>query len=255
MKKFIKDITKQASQIVLEKFGKVGVKYTKENVADVVTEADLLANDIIVNGIKEKYPEHGIISEERGEHQVDAEYVWIIDPIDGTRNFAVGTPLFGVMVGLARNGEMELATICDPVHDELMFAQKGQGAFMNGKKISCSQTKQWEHSFGSSGSRLSLPRIKITMKLLKNAQEQELFYINAFSSVAISALYVASGRRDWYLSHGSKIWDYAAPALIAAEAGCVVTDIEGQPWQLKSKSIIMANPHLHKKLLKIIKAQ
>ncbi|MBU1177731.1 inositol monophosphatase [Patescibacteria group bacterium] len=252
MKNFIKKITHQAGQIILEKFGKVGVKYTKSNIADVVTEADLAANDYLVEQITQKYPEHGIISEESGESKAAAEYIWIIDPLDGTRNFATHVPIFGVIVGLAKGGEMEMGAVCDPVHNQLAFAEKGQGAFLNDKPMKCSDTKEWEQSYGFGIAALDHGRAQIYKKLIKLASQKQ-FWMNAFGSAAISSLCVADGRRDWKFSLGGKVWDYAAPTLIMREAGCIVSDIDGQPWTLDSKSLVAANEHLHKKLIKIIK--
>jgi len=251
MQKFIKEITYQAGQIILEKFGKVGVKYTKSDATDVVTEADLAANDYLVEQINSKYPEHGIISEERGESKTDAEYVWIIDPLDGTRNYSLGTPLFGVMVGLARKGEMVMGAICDPTHDQLFFAEKDQGAYLNDKKIRCSDIREWERSYGMGFANINEKTAKISSKLIE-AASKEPFWMNSFGATAIATMQVASGRRDWCMSLHDTIWDDAAPAIILQEAGCIVSEHEGKPWTLKSKGMIAANPHLHKKLLEII---
>ena len=252
MQNFLKQITHQAGQIVLEKFGKVGVKYTKSNESDVVTEADLAANDFLVEQITKKYPDHGIISEERGESNTKAEYVWIIDPLDGTRNFSTRTPLFAVMVSLSKNEKIHLAAIYDPVHDQMVFAEQGQGAYLNDQPIHCSQTKKWEHSYGCGITIMNSQKVPILIRLLESAYK-EPFWLSAAGSAAIRSIYVADGRRDWLISIGDKIWDYAAPSLILQEAGCVVTNINGKPWNLKHESMIAANPHLHKKLLAIIK--
>lgn len=251
MQKFIKEITRQAGQIVLKKFGKVGVKYTKRNIADVVTEADLAANDYLVEQIKSKYPDHGIISEESGEHQIDSEYTWIVDPLDGTRNFSVGTPLFGVIVGLARNNEMVMGAIADPSHKQLIFAEKGQSAYLNDKKIKCSDTKEWKQSYGSGFALINKNTAKILARLVGTASK-EPFWINSFGCSAIAAMHLANGRRDWLISLNGQVWDMAAPAIIFQESGCVVSDIAGKPWTLKSKGLIAANPHLYKKLLRTI---
>ena len=252
METFIKRITKEAGDAILKKFGKIGVKYTKEDAVDVVTEADLISNKILIGAIKKKYPTHAIISEETGEHQNGAEYCWIIDPLDGTRNFATRTPMFGVLVGLARNGKMEMATIYNPCTDELFFAQRGKGSFLNGKRTHCSKHKTWADSYGlvnveMSGKRKSL----IVRKLLKNSKKEKI-WISAVGSSAISTLYQADGRRDWRVSVGGGLWDYASPALILKEAGCVVTNLKGEPWSIKDREILAANKYIHPRLLKIV---
>lgn len=254
MEKFIKQITKEAGIAILKKFGKVGVKYIKTDAADVVTEADLTANNIIIKAIKNKYPSHAIISEETGEHQNGAEYCWIIDPLDGTRNFLTKTPMFAVMIGLAHKGKMELATLYNPCTDELFFAKKGEGTFLNGKKVNCSQHKTWKNSWGLTSSNMSEKNVVIINKLLKYS-EKERFWMSALGSSGVSAMYLADGRRDWRASQGGGLWDYASPSLILAEAGCKVTNFKGEPWSIKDKEILYANKYLHPKLLKIINSK
>ena len=254
MEKFIKQITEEAGLAILKKFGKVGVKYTKEDAADVVTEADLAANKIIVEAIKKKYPSHAIISEEMEDYQSGAEYCWIIDPLDGTRNFLTRTPMFAVMVGLAHNGKMELATIYNPCTAELFFAKKGKGTFLNGKKVACSQQKTWKNSWGLASVNLSEKNTANLRKLL-NHSEKENIWVSAFGSAGVSVMYQADGRRDWRASQGGGLWDYAAASLILSESGCKVTNFQGQPWSLKDREILSANKYLHAKLLKIMNSK
>jgi len=255
MEEFIKQITKEAGKAVLEQYGKIGVKYTKENIADVVTEADLISSKIVIGAIKEKYPDHGIISEEEKDHQNTADYVWYVDPIDGTRNFATRTPLFCVMVALAHKGELYLSTIYDPIQDELFFAKRGAGAFCNDQRIHCSETKEWKHSYGTSVANLKNPeRIKRLGRLLDYSLK-EIFWLDIFGSVGSSVIHVADGRRDWYFSCGANAWDYAAGALLLQEAGCVVTNLEANPWKIGSVGLVAANKYLHPKLLEIINSK
>lgn len=250
MEEFIKNITREAGLAVLEKFKKVGIAYTKTNISDVVTEADLVSNKIIVEAIKTKYPEHGIISEEIPAEGIDREYVWIIDPLDGTRNFATKTPLFGVMVALTKNKVVQMSVIFDPVHDEFFFAKFGKGAFLNGERIHCSETKEWEHSFGCANASLSPNKVAYFNAIAAIAKDKS-FWMSGFGSVATASTYVADARRDWYCSSGSKVWDYAPAALMMSEAGCVVTNFRGEPWTLSDTNIVSANKYLHPQLLKI----
>lgn len=254
METFIKQITKEAGVFILKKFGKVGVKYTKRDATDVVTEADLVANKIITSAIKKKYPTHAIISEETGEHQNGAEYCWIVDPLDGTRNFSTRTPMFAVMIGLARNGKIELATIYNPCTDELFFAKKGKGSFLNGKKVHCSEHKTWANSWGLGNVNFS-EKNAINIQKLLNYSKKEKFWMSAFGSSGISTIYQADGRRDWRVSRGGGLWDYASPSLILLEAGCKVTNFKGEPWSIKDRELLSANKYLHPKLLKIINSK
>ena len=254
MEEFVKKITKEAGAAILKKFGKAGVKYTKKDASDVVTEADLKANDIITKAIKKKYPSHAIISEETGEYQSGAEYCWIIDPLDGTRNFLTRTPMFAVMIGLARNGKIELATIYNPCTDELFFAKKGKGVFLNEKRVYCSQQKTWKNSWGIVSVNMSGKNPINLLKLLKYSKKEK-FWISAFGSAGVSVMYQADGRRDWRASRGGGLWDYAAASLILMEAGCKVTNFKGEPWSIKDREILSANKYLHAKLLKIMNSK
>ena len=253
MDKFIQDITRQAGEAVGKLFGKVGVHYSKENPLDVVTKADLKANQMLVDRIQKRYPKHGIISEEQESINPGAEYCWIIDPIDGTLNFATHIPVFGVMVALARRGVVELAAIASPCQDELFFAQAGHGTFNNGKRVTCAVATSLADGVGCVPSRLR-PRHKKIFQYLFKAFEKNHFWLSMMGSCAITATSVAAGRKHWLISDGGKIWDYAATALILQEAGCKVTNFSGEPWTLKDTVMLAANPVLHAKLLKMVKA-
>lgn len=254
METFIKQITKEAGDAILKKFGKIGVKYAKKDATDVVTEADLVANKIITSAIEKKYTAHAIISEETGEHQIGAEYCWIIDPLDGTRNFSTGTPMFGVMIGLVINGELELATIYNPCTNELFFAKKGKGAFLNDKKIHCSEHKKWQHSWGLINSHMSEKNRANLQKILAGSIKEPV-WLSSFGCIAASTMYLANGRRDWGVSQGGNLWDYASPVLILREAGCIVTNLKGEPWSMKDKEFLVANKYIHPRLVKIINSK
>lgn len=251
MEQFIQDITRTAGKIVQGKFGTAKVLYTKTNPTDVVTEADLAANALLVESIRKRYPDHGIVSEETPVYQTQAEYVWYIDPLDGTRNFCTRTPLFGVMVALTRRGQVEAAAIHDPLYDELFFAARGRGAWRNGESIRCSATTTFSQSFGCMGSRLSPDKARLLGRLV-NAAISDPFWISCFGSAAMSAVYVSDGRRDWFVGGGGGVWDYAAPALVLSEAGCTVTNLAGEPWTTRDHSLVAATPALHERLLQII---
>lgn len=251
MDAFIKKTAREAGVLIYKKFGKVGHKF-KKDVTDFLTEADIAANKLIVTAIKKKYPTHSIISEETGEDFSNSDYCWIIDPIDGTRNYATGIPLFGVMIGLAYKGEMVLGAIYNPCTDEFVFAKKGKGAYLNGKRIHCSEQKSWPASYGILNSRFTSN--KLLLAGIPKFNKNNLSCINSFGSCATDAIYIATGRRDWKATgdtdHG--IWDLAMPAIILKEAGCKVTNYKGEDWSLKDKTIVIANKHLHPTLLKIV---
>jgi myo-inositol-1(or 4)-monophosphatase len=252
MDRFIQDIAKKAGNAVLKRFGKDGELYRKtRHRITVVTKADLLADKLITQAIRKKYPEHGIISEEGGSKGANADYVWVIDPIDGTMNFSAGVPMFGVMICLVHRGEVVLSVINMPATGEFFFAKAGKGSFLNGKRIHCSKTSTLKWSSGYGASTLQKRSRKLMFNLLKSPQHDTLT-VGSFSCCANQA-YVAAGRRDWTISLSGQIWDFAPVALLLQEAGCKVTDTRGRPWKFGILEIVAANPALHKQLLKLTK--
>ena len=253
MEKFIQQIAKKAGAAVIKKFGKVGVKYMKsEALWDCVTVADLISDRIMVSAIRKKYPEHGIISEESGSHNPDADYVWIIDPIDGTFNFSTGVPQFGIMVCLAYRGEVVIPAIDPPATREFFFAKKGKGTFLNGKKVRCSSTKRLHNSFGVGSSSIRARTSRFLLKLVQASKAEDIQF-GSMASMAVNACYAACGRRDWMVALTGALHDFAPVYLILKEAGCKVTDTKGGSWKLGQLEMVAANPTLHKQLLKLTK--
>ncbi len=250
MKSFLEQISRAAGKEIRGRFrGSYGMK-SKAYESDFVTDADHAANEAIVNAIRAAYPEHGIISEEAEADRADAEHVWIIDPLDGTHNFARGMALFGTMIAYAHAGRVEAAAIYDPIADELLTAERGKGATLNDIPVACAPTVEWSKAFGCANARWA-PGKNAFLHTFLAETDTNPSWVSTFGSAATNAISVATGRRDWYFSIDSKIWDYAAPSLIAEEAGCTVTDREGQPWSFESTSLIIAVPALHSRLLSL----
>ncbi len=250
---FIQEIAKKAGDAVLELFGTVGVEYMKsDRLSDSVTKADFLSEEIIVSAIKKTYPEHSIVAEESGETNADGDtgYLWAIDPIDGTQNFAAHIPLFGTMVCLIHKNEVILSAIYIPTANELFFAEKGKGAFLNGKRIHCAEKKTLHNSSGSSSSTLQGKAVKFMRNILANADESRI-QMRSVGAFSINACYTACGRKDWYVPLAGSVWDFAPTSLLLAESGCKVTDTKGNPWKLGDLEMVAANPDLHAELLKL----
>src|SRR3989338_5963004 len=251
MEKFIQDAAKKAGAAVLKRFGKEGVHYAKsDRLFDVVTKSDLLAEKIIVNLIRKQYPDHGIISEERGSINEGAPYIWVIDPIDGTLNYSRGIAALGVMICLVKNGEVVLSAINLPATNERFFAKKGKGAFRNGKKIRCSTVSRLKKSFGT-GSTSMTARASTFLRNLMRANGGGNSMFGSFASMANNACYTAAGQRDWIVSLNGGTWDFAPAYLMLKEAGCKVTNVKGEPWKFGMLEFVAANPNLHKQLLKL----
>ena len=199
MERFIQHIVKEAGAVALKHFGKVGVYYTKSHERwDVVTKADLFSEKILISAIKKQYPNHGIISEESGRLNEGAEYVWIMDPIDGTLNYSLGVPSFGVMVCLVRRGVPILSAIAMPATREFFFAKAGKGAYRNDKRIHCAKSKQLHTTFGMHGTTLNPRTTRFLRNVLRMTQQSHIL-LGSFSGPA-NACYVATGQRDWVVS-------------------------------------------------------
>ncbi|MDE1940699.1 MAG: inositol monophosphatase [Patescibacteria group bacterium] len=250
---FLEKIAREAGAITLKHFKRAKVEYTKGHDLNVVTKADLESNEYLVSEIRKKFPDDGFISEEKGEDNSEAERIWIIDPLDGTLNFSKGIPMYSVMIARARKGIVELAAIYDPVHDDLYMAEKGKGAYLNGERAHCSEATELHASVGGFNVSYRQRNVEVLKKLLA-ASPQEKIYSVAYYAIGTIAAHVSAGKRDWMLSYGAQVWDYAAPSLLLAESGCKVTTDDGQEWTLKDKVMLAANPKLHAKLLKALKA-
>jgi len=249
MKQFVTKTIREAGEALLDLFENVEVVYTKDALHDVVTEADLASQKILIDAIRKEYPDHGIVAEEEEVvHRDDADFVWYLDPLDGTRNYATRVPLYGINVGLVEKGSVILGAVYLPATDELCFAEKGEGAFINGEKASCSQQKTWEGSYGVGPIRVASPEGLELAGMISRISNGDA-WMNCIASPAVTTVYMADGRRDWYISRGSKSWDYAAPSLIMKEAGCVVTNAAGEDWSPGDEELIVSNEYLHPELL------
>lgn len=249
--RFMTTTVRRAGKLSLSIFGKAKLAYTKQNITDVVTQGDLQIEKMVLKMIRHRFPDHGVLSEEGHGIARGGEYQWILDPIDGTRNFLTGTPLYGVMLALARRGKVIRSAVLLPYFDELYFARSGQGATCNGKKIRCATTANWQFSYGCMTVNFIDDKAAMASAFLQKASRQPV-WISGFGSIAVNAAYVASGRRDWTASLDGNTWDYAPTSLLLHEAGCRVTDRYGKPWQIGSKGIIAANKKLYPVIAKIV---
>lgn len=248
MQNFIQEITREAGFILKDKFKKIGILRTKQNPADILTEADLAANEFLLEKIKAEYPDHGIISEELPEVKSDSGYVWTIDPLDGTSNFAREIPLFASMVSLMKDDDVILGCIYDPIHDEMFFAAKGEGAFLNGEKIKCAEKDSLEYTFGVFDAcyKAEIDSTVITGANRKKAKNSR------YNSAGLSSVFTACGRRDWAILAGAYLWDYAPSSIILREAGCKVTNLAGEEWTIKDRDMIASNPNIHQELIEML---
>jgi myo-inositol-1(or 4)-monophosphatase len=216
---------------------------------DFVTEVDKQAEYIIIETIKNAYPDHAFLAEESGKSG-DSDYVWIIDPLDGTTNFLHGFPHFAVSIALQCKGRLDQAVVYDPIKQELFTASKGKGAQLNNKKIRVSPKKNIDGALLGTG--FPFKEEHDVDKFIKNFKS---FYpkaagIRRAGAASLDLAYVACGRLDGFWEYDLKPWDIAAGALLVQEAGGINSEISGGLDYMESGDIICANPKLIKEMLK-----
>ncbi len=224
----------------------------KEGINNLVTEADHAAEKAIIEVIQKEYPDHFILSEETGEIRSNSEYKWIIDPIDGTVNFANGIPLCCVSIGLEKAEEMIMGSVYCPIINEFYIAEKGQGATLNDKKITVSTKSEVAKSCLVTGfpyTYLDMPNgpIQVFEKLLRRGVP-----VRRLGSAAIDLSWVAAGRFDGFYEHNLQAWDSAAGYLLIEEAGGKVTDFKGNIFSPYQPQILATNGKIHDELMAIV---
>jgi myo-inositol-1(or 4)-monophosphatase len=224
----------------------------KEGINNWVTEADHAAEKAIIDVIKKQYPHHFILSEEVGEISTDSDTKWIIDPIDGTINFASGIPICCVSIGVEKNGEMILGAVYNPFMGEFFLAEKGKGATLNDKKIRVSSKKEVLHSCLVTGfpyTYLDMENgpLQIFEKLIRKGVP-----VRRLGSAAIDLCWVACGRFDGFYEHQLMAWDSAAGYLMVEEAGGKVTDMRGDTYSPYQHQIVATNGLIHKELVEVV---
>ncbi|MFA5357872.1 MAG: inositol monophosphatase family protein [archaeon] len=246
-----------AGDFLEKNIGKIKQVDFKE-VKDIVTNIDTETEKKIISTIKKNFPEHGIFAEESGKGKAESEYVWIIDPLDGTVNYSRGIPIYGVSIALSKGGEIIAGVIYLPSRKELFYAAKGKGAFMNGKKISVSKTSELSKAmFYTNDFNIFDKQIIESTRDKKNSHiitiSKEVMRMRIIGSAVTELAYLASGRIDAYTMINFGYWDVAAGALITEEAGGKVSDFEGKPLTEKSKVFLATNGILHQKILSLLK--
>jgi myo-inositol-1(or 4)-monophosphatase len=253
MLNFAIETAREAGQILLERFGRK-ITITKKGDINLVTEADLASEKLIIERIRSHYPKHAILAEESGASALNAEseWKWIIDPLDGTTNYAHGYPCFCVTVALEHKGEIILGVTFDPTRDELFAAEKGNGATLNGRQIRVSETE-------------SLSEALLVTGFPYDARERENFArhfteftyksrgIRRDGSAAIDMAYVACGRFEGFWEEGLNPWDVAAGVLLIEEAGGRVSYYDDSKFSIYEPPICANNKLIHAEMLEVLK--
>jgi myo-inositol-1(or 4)-monophosphatase len=243
------DATEAGAKELMRFFNGTFTISNKEGINNLVTEADHAADEAIQAVIKQAFPAHGIVSEETAEKITNSEFKWIVDPIDGTVNFANGIPICCVSIGLEQNGKMLMGAVYNPIFKEFFFAEKGKGATLNDKKISVSNKSEVLRSCLVTGfpyTYLDQPNgpLQAFERLIRKG-----IPVRRLGSAAIDLCWVAAGRFDGFYEHQLNAWDSAAGFIMVEEAGGKVTDLNGGPYSPYQPGIVATNGIIHEELI------
>jgi myo-inositol-1(or 4)-monophosphatase len=245
------EAARAAGRILKERADSIGkIQYKGE--IDPVTEVDLLCEQEVIVRIKKAFPGHAFLAEESGATAGNADHLWIIDPLDGTVNYAHGYPCYCVSIGYQHKGEVVVGVVYNPCLDELFVAGKGQGATLNGNPISVSTTTDLKQSLLATGfpydiNESSDNNLDHFQNFIKACQA-----IRRPGSAAMDLCYTAMGRFEGFWELKLHPWDYAAGWLMIEEAGGQVTRFDGSPFQIGDRSILTSNGHIHQAMIDVL---
>lgn len=229
------------------------VKIAEKHPNDFVTEVDKRVEEEIIAIVRKAYPSHGFLGEEGGEIEGD-DYLWVIDPIDGTRNFIHGFPHFAVSIAIMHKGKIEHGVIYDPNREELFTATRGKGAQLNNRRIRVSERKRLEDCLLGTGfayrhtDKDDVAPMNILQSIIPICGD-----VRRAGAATLDLAYVACGRLDGFWEKGLKLWDIAAGILLVKEAGGMICDLDGGETYLKTGDVAAANPAVMRQFLKTIK--
>jgi myo-inositol-1(or 4)-monophosphatase len=245
----------EAGKLVRDNFGRaIDVAYKSSSI-DLVTEVDLLSEGFIKERISTYYPKHQILAEESGLKETASAYRWLIDPLDGTSNYAHGYPFFCVSVALEHQGEVVLGVAYDPIREELFTAERGNGATLNGRTVAISRTEKLADSLLATGFPYDV----------RMRPEESLDYFGRFvhtaqairrdGSAVLDLCYLACGRFDGFWELGLKPWDVATGRLMIEEAGGRVTKFDGSRFSVYEPEMLATNGRIHDEMITVLTAR
>ena len=245
-------IAREAGALQRERFSQERTIETKSSAIDLVTDVDRASDELIVRRIAESFADDAILSEETGRaRDGESGYRWVIDPLDGTTNYAHGLPHFAVSIGIEHDDERSAGVIYDPMRDELFSCERGAGAFLNGKAIQVSQASTLEQSLLATGFSYeissALANLPYFERFLRRARA-----VRRAGSAALDLAYVACGRFDGFWEMHLHAWDVAAGLLLIEEAGGRTSDLDGGPAPASGERLVASNGRLHAALLEVL---
>lgn len=242
---------REAGRILMDNFGKIERVDTKD-VRELVSNVDIAAENKIIEVIKAKYPDHGILGEESAEEVTNSPYKWIIDPLDGTHNYIYGISSFGISIALEYKDEIVLGVVNMPYTDELYWAEKGEGAYLNGEPISVSQRPMEEGLILFDSTLDEAHGEKADKTGFLSVLVEEIFGLRMTGSAARNLTLVASGSADMVIEYSDKPWDFAAGGLLIEEAGGKMTTLHGDKWSPYVQGYVGSNGKFHEEIIQLL---
>tara|TARA_B100000212_G_scaffold215764_1_gene163226 strand:- start:2107 stop:2895 length:789 start_codon:yes stop_codon:yes gene_type:complete len=252
--KTLKVASKSASKIIIEAYENKNIHTSYKSKKNLVTQTDVEAEKEIISKILKKFPDSNFIAEESGIIKKNKNNItWIIDPIDGTNNFISGYPFFCISIAALENGVITHGSIYNPISNEFFYASKGNGSFLNDKKIFVSRVKKLSNSILGTGFVMCSDKsvnanMRNLVRVIKNLRS-----FRRSGSAALDLAYVACGRLDGFWHIDLKVWDFAAGILLVKEAGGKITDFVGDKFHLDSKNLLASNKLIHKSIIEKLK--
>ena len=244
---------RRAGNIIVRDLGRVDASdATRKGYNDFVSEVDRKAEAAIIDTVHKAYPDHGILAEESGAHG-RAEYVWVIDPLDGTTNFLHGFPVFSVSIGVKYKGRLEHGVVYDPLRQEIFSASHGRGAQLNDRRIRVSRCRSLNDALLGTGFPFrELQHLDVYIDIFRDLLTKTAG-IRRAGSAALDLAYVASGRLDGFWEFGLKEWDIAAGALLVREAGGFISDFSQGDGYLSSGNVVCGSDKVFPAILSVIR--
>ena len=246
----------KAARGLVRDFGEVEqLQVSRKGPADFVSTADLKAEKALREELSKARPAYGFLMEESGAKAgSDASHRWIVDPLDGTTNFLHGLPQFAISIAVERDGEIVAGVVFNPVHDELFWAEKGQGAYLNDRRIRCSGRRRMEEAVLATGAPFLGHGDSEAFQAELGVLMPQIAGIRRFGAASLDLAFVAAGRFDGFWESGLNPWDVAAGVVLVREAGGYVSEVGGGGNPVTGNSILAANSHLHVQIGKALRA-
>jgi myo-inositol-1(or 4)-monophosphatase len=243
---------RSAGDLILRSADNVGrLHIDQKGKNDYASEVDRMAEREIINIVKAAYPEHAILAEESGEHKGN-DFVWVIDPLDGTTNFLHGFPQYAISIALKHKGKLEVGVVYDPLRDELFTAKRGGGAMLNNRRLRVTNQTSLKGALIGTGFPFKTDKHLDAYLGMFRALTTDCAGIRRAGAAALDLAYVAAGRLDGFWEIGVMEWDMAAGILLIKEAGGVITDFSFNDNYLKSGNVIAGSPKMHQLMYQLI---